>query len=64
MNGFNICMQASDSGTPPMNSTLIVTVTLTDVNDNAPEFDKTSMDFALETTAVFDLVSTVGSVWG
>ena len=33
-----------------------VTVTLLDVNDNAPEFLVTEEDIALETAATFDLV--------
>ncbi|PVD19452.1 hypothetical protein C0Q70_19941 [Pomacea canaliculata] len=35
---FEVVVRASDKGTPPLNSTSVIRVTLRDVNDNAPVF--------------------------
>uniref|UniRef100_T1I617 Cadherin domain-containing protein n=1 Tax=Rhodnius prolixus TaxID=13249 RepID=T1I617_RHOPR len=46
---------ASDSGSPPLSSKHLVTVTIDDVNDHTPVFDHTSYETSLlESTAVND----------
>ncbi|XP_053092846.1 protocadherin alpha-2 isoform X3 [Pangasianodon hypophthalmus] len=35
---YNITIKASDEGTPPLSSTAVITVHVSDVNDNAPRF--------------------------
>ncbi|XP_037117229.1 protocadherin alpha-3-like isoform X2 [Syngnathus acus] len=37
---YNVTIIASDEGTPPMSSTSVVFVQISDVNDNAPHFSK------------------------
>ena len=37
---YDVVVVATDSGVPPLNSTTVVRVTITDENDNAPEFDQ------------------------
>lgn len=38
-------MSATDSGSPPLSSNTTLTVTVTDVNDNPPQFDETAYTF-------------------
>ncbi len=38
-------MTATDSGSPPLTSNSTLTVTVTDLNDNAPEFNNTAFNF-------------------
>ncbi|XP_073677255.1 protocadherin alpha-3-like [Garra rufa] len=35
---YNVTITATDEGTPPLSSTSVITVHITDVNDNAPRF--------------------------
>ena len=38
-------MVATDTGSPPLSSNTTLTVSVTDINDNAPEFSDTSFNF-------------------
>ncbi|XP_053092854.1 protocadherin alpha-2 isoform X11 [Pangasianodon hypophthalmus] len=38
---YNITITATDEGTPPLSSTTVITVHISDVNDNAPRFQDT-----------------------
>ncbi|XP_060743259.1 protocadherin alpha-3-like [Tachysurus vachellii] len=38
---YNITLTATDEGTPPLSSTIVITVHISDVNDNAPRFSDT-----------------------
>ncbi|XP_064099968.1 fat-like cadherin-related tumor suppressor homolog isoform X2 [Macrobrachium nipponense] len=48
---YSLTVQAVDMGVPPLSSTTVLTVTVTDVNDNAPEFVRK----LLETTVAENL---------
>lgn len=39
---YSLTIQASDGGTPPRTSIMEIDVTVTDQNDNDPEFEETS----------------------
>ncbi|XP_054721928.1 LOW QUALITY PROTEIN: fat-like cadherin-related tumor suppressor homolog [Uloborus diversus] len=41
--GYNLTVQASDHGVPPLSSTVLLSVTVLDVNDNPPEFTNKMM---------------------
>ncbi|XP_027029217.2 protocadherin alpha-3-like isoform X10 [Tachysurus fulvidraco] len=38
---YNITLTATDEGTPPLSNTIVITVHISDVNDNAPRFSDT-----------------------
>ncbi|XP_072255078.1 protocadherin gamma-B5-like [Pyxicephalus adspersus] len=40
MSSYNITIQASDKGSPPMTVIKVIKIDVSDVNDNAPEFEK------------------------
>ncbi|XP_046907516.1 protocadherin gamma-A10-like isoform X9 [Hypomesus transpacificus] len=40
--GFNITITATDSGSPPLSNTRTLHLRISDVNDNAPNFDKST----------------------
>ena len=40
-------MSASDSGSPPLSSNATLTVTVVDINDNAPQFNATAFSFTV-----------------
>ncbi|XP_038843864.1 protocadherin alpha-2-like [Salvelinus namaycush] len=44
----NITIKAIDEGTPPLSSTSVITVHISDVNDNAPLFPEPIMNFYIE----------------
>ena len=37
---YNVTITATDEGTPPLSSTSVITVHVSDVNDNAPRFSE------------------------
>ncbi|XP_071808984.1 protocadherin Fat 4-like isoform X2 [Asterias amurensis] len=59
---YEMSIVASNPGFPEVSATLNVTVTLLDVNDNAPEFLVTEEDIALETAATFDLIASLSVI--
>uniref|UniRef100_A0A8C5DLW4 Cadherin domain-containing protein n=1 Tax=Gouania willdenowi TaxID=441366 RepID=A0A8C5DLW4_GOUWI len=57
---YNITITATDEGVPPLSSTSIVTVHVSDVNDNAPDFKQTVINiFVRENSAVGAVIHTV-----
>ncbi|XP_018592670.2 protocadherin alpha-3-like isoform X2 [Scleropages formosus] len=60
---YNVTITAADEGTPPLSSTTVITVHVSDVNDNAPRFPDSELNvFVQENTAVGTLVQTVTAV--
>ncbi len=59
-NTYEVTITATDDGTPPMTATQVLTITVTDVNDNAPVFAEgtTMVDVAEGTTAVTTVIAT------
>lgn len=51
---------ARDRGKPPLTSTSVISIALTDVNDNAPRFDQTSYDLYIAENS--PVGSTVGTI--
>ncbi|CAL4172489.1 unnamed protein product, partial [Meganyctiphanes norvegica] len=45
---YNITVEAKDLGTPSLSSNVVVTMFITDVNDNAPEFSQTTYSTIIE----------------
>lgn len=40
---YNLTVQATDHGVPPLSSTVLLSITVLDVNDNPPEFTNKMM---------------------
>ncbi|XP_029113084.1 protocadherin alpha-8-like isoform X3 [Scleropages formosus] len=60
---YNVTITATDEGTPPLSSTTVITVHVSDVNDNAPRFLRPQYDVYLkENNEVGALVLTVTAV--
>ncbi|XP_034545021.1 protocadherin alpha-3-like isoform X11 [Notolabrus celidotus] len=59
---FNVTIIATDEGTPPLSSTSIVTVHVSDVNDNPPRFSEKLINvFVKENSAVGAVITTVSA---
>uniref|UniRef100_A0A8C9W0Y7 Protocadherin 2 alpha a 3 n=1 Tax=Scleropages formosus TaxID=113540 RepID=A0A8C9W0Y7_SCLFO len=57
---YNVTIIATDEGTPPLSSTSVITVHVSDVNDNAPRFPDSDLSiFVRENSPVGALVQTV-----
>ncbi|XP_074530801.1 protocadherin alpha-3-like [Halichoeres trimaculatus] len=57
---YNVTIVATDEGTPPLSSTSIVTVHVSDVNDNPPRFSEQLINvFVKENSAVGEVITTV-----
>ncbi|KAG9335340.1 hypothetical protein JZ751_005342 [Albula glossodonta] len=60
---YNVTITATDEGTPPLSSTSVITVHISDVNDNAPRFPEPVMNVYLkENSPVGDLICTVSAL--
>uniref|UniRef100_A0A8C9QZU0 Protocadherin 2 alpha b 3 n=1 Tax=Scleropages formosus TaxID=113540 RepID=A0A8C9QZU0_SCLFO len=60
---YNVTITATDEGTPPLSSTTVITVHVSDVNDNAPRFLASEYDVYLkENNKVGALVLTVTAI--
>ncbi|XP_027029216.2 protocadherin alpha-2-like isoform X4 [Tachysurus fulvidraco] len=59
---YNITLKATDEGTPPLSSTTVITVQISDVNDNAPRFQETVINVYLrENSPVGAVIYTVSA---
>ncbi|XP_058263971.1 protocadherin alpha-5-like isoform X5 [Hemibagrus wyckioides] len=59
---YNITLTATDEGTTPLSSTTVITVHISDVNDNAPRFADTVMNvYVKENSKVGSVIYTVSA---
>uniref|UniRef100_UPI003AAED358 protocadherin alpha-2-like n=1 Tax=Centroberyx gerrardi TaxID=166262 RepID=UPI003AAED358 len=57
---YNVTITATDEGTPPLASTGVITVQISDVNDNAPRFPEGSINvYVKENSPVGDIVKKI-----
>ncbi|XP_039872374.1 protocadherin alpha-2-like isoform X2 [Simochromis diagramma] len=60
---YNVTMIATDEGTPPLSSTSVIPVHISDVNDNAPLFSEPVVNvYVKENSAVGAIISTITAV--
>uniref|UniRef100_A0A667X8N1 Cadherin domain-containing protein n=1 Tax=Myripristis murdjan TaxID=586833 RepID=A0A667X8N1_9TELE len=60
---YNITIEATDEGTPPLCSTRVITVGVSDVNDNAPRFSEPVISvYVKENSPVGATIKTVSAV--
>ncbi|XP_061090065.1 protocadherin alpha-8-like [Conger conger] len=59
---YNVTITATDEGTPPLSSTSVITVHVSDVNDNAPRFSETVITvYVKENSQVGSVIDTVSA---
>ncbi|XP_060768595.1 protocadherin alpha-3-like [Neoarius graeffei] len=59
---YNITLTATDEGTPPLSSTTVITVRISDVNDNTPRFSETVINvYVKENSQVGSPIHTVSA---
>ncbi|XP_030621277.1 protocadherin alpha-4-like [Chanos chanos] len=59
---YSITITATDEGTPPLSSTTVITVHVSDVNDNAPRFPEPIINvYVKENSQVGTVISTVSA---
>ncbi|KAL2077322.1 hypothetical protein ACEWY4_026826 [Coilia grayii] len=59
---YNVTITATDEGTPPLSSTSVITVRVSDVNDNAPQFPEPIINvYVKENTPVGSVLHTVSA---
>ncbi|XP_014067611.2 protocadherin alpha-3-like [Salmo salar] len=57
---YNVTITATDEGTPPLSSTSVITVHVSDVNDNAPRFSEPVIHvYVKENSPVGDVIYTI-----
>ncbi|XP_034086585.1 protocadherin alpha-3-like [Gymnodraco acuticeps] len=55
---YNVTITATDEGNPPLSSAAIITVHISDINDNAPRFPESNINiFVEENSKVGDIIS-------
>uniref|UniRef100_A0A4W5QBM6 Cadherin domain-containing protein n=1 Tax=Hucho hucho TaxID=62062 RepID=A0A4W5QBM6_9TELE len=60
---YNVTITAKDEGTPPFSSTSVITVDVSDVNDNAPRFSEPVINvYVKENSPIGDVIKTVSAV--
>ncbi|XP_042181710.1 protocadherin alpha-8 isoform X10 [Oncorhynchus tshawytscha] len=60
---YNVTITATDEGTPPLSSTSVITVHVSDVNDNAPHFSEPVVNvYVKENSPVGDVIKTVSAL--
>uniref|UniRef100_A0A673VXL1 Protocadherin alpha-C2-like n=1 Tax=Salmo trutta TaxID=8032 RepID=A0A673VXL1_SALTR len=60
---YNVTITATDEGTPPLSSTSVITVHVSDVNDNAPRFSEPVINiYVKENSPIGDVIKTVSAV--
>ncbi|XP_062381348.1 protocadherin alpha-5-like [Sardina pilchardus] len=59
---YNVTITATDEGTPPLSSTSVITVRVSDVNDNAPQFPEPVINIYIrENSQVGGVIHTVSA---
>ncbi|KAA0709735.1 Protocadherin alpha-3 [Triplophysa tibetana] len=59
---YNVTITATDEGTPPLSSTSVITVHVSDVNDNAPRFPEPVIDvYVKENSQIRAVIHTVSA---
>ncbi|XP_061090059.1 protocadherin alpha-8-like [Conger conger] len=59
---YNVTIVATDEGTPPLSSTSVITVHVSDVNDNAPQFSEPVITvYVKENSQVGSVIDTVSA---
>ncbi|XP_048838807.1 protocadherin alpha-3-like [Brienomyrus brachyistius] len=59
---YNVTMTATDEGTPPLSSTSVITVHVSDVNDNAPRFPEPMINiYVKENNQIGTVIYTVSA---
>ncbi|XP_029107015.1 protocadherin alpha-2-like isoform X6 [Scleropages formosus] len=59
---YNVTITATDEGTPPLTSTSVITVHVSDVNDNAPRFPEPVINvYVKENSQIGTVISTVSA---
>ncbi|XP_031654434.1 protocadherin alpha-4 isoform X9 [Oncorhynchus kisutch] len=60
---YNVNIIATDDGTPPLFSTSVITVHVSDVNDNAPRFSEAVINvYVKENSQIGEIITTVSAV--
>nr|XP_046151230.1 protocadherin alpha-4-like isoform X10 [Oncorhynchus gorbuscha] len=60
---YNVNIIATDDGTPPLFSTSVITVHVSDVNDNAPRFSEPVINvYVKENSQIGEIITTVSAV--
>ncbi|XP_036380427.1 protocadherin alpha-8-like isoform X6 [Megalops cyprinoides] len=60
---YNVTIIATDEGTPPLSSTSVITVHVSDVNDNAPRFPEPEMNvYVKENNQIGAVIGTVSAL--
>ncbi|XP_056625232.1 protocadherin alpha-8-like isoform X2 [Triplophysa dalaica] len=60
---YNVTIKAADEGTPPLSSTSVITVQLSDVNDNAPRFPEPVINvYVKENNQIAAVIHTVSAI--
>ncbi|XP_028975076.2 protocadherin alpha-8 isoform X21 [Esox lucius] len=60
---YNVTITATDEGTPPLSSTSIITVHVSDVNDNPPRFSEPVINvYVKENSPVGDVIQTISAL--
>uniref|UniRef100_A0A8C2ENX6 Cadherin domain-containing protein n=1 Tax=Cyprinus carpio TaxID=7962 RepID=A0A8C2ENX6_CYPCA len=60
---YNVTITATDEGTPPLSSTSVITVHVSDVNDNAPRFPEPVINvYVKENSQIGAVIHTVSAV--
>ncbi|XP_042181712.1 protocadherin alpha-8 isoform X12 [Oncorhynchus tshawytscha] len=60
---YNVTITATDEGTPPLSSTSVITVYVSDVNDNAPHFSEPVVNvYVKENSPVGDVIYTMSAL--
>eukprot|EP00063_Salmo_salar_P093085 XP_014067920.1 PREDICTED: protocadherin alpha-2-like [Salmo salar] len=60
---YNVTITATDEGTPPLSSTSVITVHVSDVNDNAPRFSEPIINvYVKENSPVGDVIFTISAI--
>ncbi|XP_055744832.1 protocadherin alpha-3-like isoform X1 [Salvelinus fontinalis] len=59
---YNVTVTATDEGTPPLSSTSVITVHVSDVNDNAPHFSEPVINVYVKENSPVDVIKTVSAL--